>query len=115
MIKPDRRFFLAHAYSLRAATIAMYRLMQADFKSISLFIGLSILHGFSNVLRKATAKLQEKMWLHLIACLRETFCGRRLELLPLDTAHYRRFNVNIEIKDMLVEYNTLIVRQVYMV
>ena len=38
--------------------IVLYRIMQADFKSISLFVGLSLLHGFSNVLSKATEKLR---------------------------------------------------------
>ena len=113
MIQPDRSFFLA--YFLRGAAIALYRIMQADFKSISLFVGLSLLHGCSNVLSKATEKLMEKMWLRLIACLRKTFCGRRLELLPLDTPHYRRFNADIEIQNMLFEYNTLIISQVYLV
>ena len=89
MIRPDRTFFLA--YFLRGAAISLYRIMQADFKSMSLFVGLSLLHGFSNVFSKATEKLREKMWLHFIACLRKTFCGRRLELVPLDTPHYRRF------------------------
>ena len=89
--------------------------MQADFKSISLFVGLSLLHGFSNVLSKATEKLREKMWLRFIACLRKTFCGRRLELVPLDTPHYRRFKADIEIQDMLFEYNALVVSQVYLV
>ena len=113
MIRPDRSFFLA--YFLRGAAISLYRIMQADFKSISLFVGLSLLHGFSNVLSKATEKLREKMWLRFIACLRKTFCGRRLELVPLDTPHYRRLKADIEIQDMLFEYNALVVSQVYMV
>ena len=113
MIRPNRSFFLA--YFLRGAAISLYRIMQADFKSISLFVGLSLLHGFSNVLSKATEKLREKMWLRFIACLRKTFCGRRLELVPLDTPHYRRLKADIEIQDMLFEYNALVVSQVYMV
>ena len=113
MIRPDRSFFLA--YFLRGAAISLYRIMQADFKSISLFVGLSLLHGFSNVLSKATENLREKMWLRFIACLRKTFCGRRLDLVPLDTPHYRRFKADIEIQDMLFEYNALVVSQVYMV
>ena len=113
MIQPDRSFFLA--YFLRGGSIVLYRIMQADFKSISLFVGLSLLHGFSNVLSEATEKLREKMWIRLIACLRKTFCCTRLELLPLDTPHYRRLKADIEIQNMLFEYNTIIVSQVYVV
>ena len=56
MIQPDRSFFLH--YFLCGATIALYRIMQADVMSISPFVGLSLLHGFSNVLSKATEKLR---------------------------------------------------------
>ena len=55
------------------------------------------------------------MWLRLVACLRKTFCCTRRELLPLDTPHYRRLKADMEIQDMLFEYNTIIVSQVYLV
>ena len=113
IIQPDRSFILA--YFLRGGTIALYRLMQADFKNRWFFIALSLLHGFSNVLSKATEKLREKMWIRLFACLNKTFCGRRLELQPLDTPHYRRFKADIEIQNMLFEYNSIVISQVYMV
>ena len=103
MIQQDRSFFLA--YFLRARSIVLYRI----------FVGLSLLHGFSNVLSKATEKLREKMWLRRIVCLRKTFCCTRLELLPFDTHRYRRLKADMEIQDMLFEHNVLVVSQVYLV
>ena len=113
MIQPDRSFLLA--YFLRGATIGLYRIMQADFKSMSLFIGLSLLHGISNVFSKATEGLREKMWTILTAYLRRTCCCRRLKLLSLNTPHRRRLTADIEIQNILFEQNMLILSQAFLV
>ena len=109
MIQPDRSFLLA--YFLRGYSITLYRIMQANFNNILPFIGLSLLHGLSNVFSKATERLRDKMWTVLIARLRRTCCCRRLQLLPLNTPHHRRLKADIEIQNILSEYNTLILSQ----
>ena len=113
IIQPDRSFPLA--YFLRGTAITIYRIMQANFNSRSLFIGFSLLHGLSNVFSKATEGLREKMWTALLARLRRTRCCRRLELLSLNTPHHRRLKADIEIQNILFEYNTLILSQAYLV
>ncbi|CAB3993390.1 Hypothetical predicted protein [Paramuricea clavata] len=52
VVDPGRSFVLV--YFIRGGVILVYRTMQADLKSIWLFIGLSLFSGFMNFLEKAT-------------------------------------------------------------
>ena len=112
IIAPDRAFVLC--YFLRGASIVLYRTMQSAFRDIRVFVGLSLLHGVSNVLSKATLNFRIKLWKFLIRRLNRMCCGSRLEVQPLNTPHIRRFNADLEIQNILFEYTTVILSQAYL-
>ena len=109
----DKAFVIC--YFLRGGAIGLYRTMQSDFQNIWLFIGLSLLHGVSNVLSKATLGLRIKMWKFFIACANKTRCGATLSVETLDSPRIRRFNADLEIQNILFEYATCILSQAYLV
>ena len=113
MIPVDKAFVLC--YFLRGAAIGLYRTMQSDFKNIWLFIGLSLLHGVSNVLSKATLNFRIKIWKYFISVMNKTRCGATLKVLPTDTPRIRRFDADLEIQNILFEYTTVILSQAYLV
>jgi hypothetical protein len=113
LIPADKAFVMC--YFLRGGAIGLYRTMQSDFQNIWLFIGLSLLHGVSNVLSKTTLNLRIKMWKCFIGCANKTRCGAALSVLPSDTPRIRRFNADIEIQNILFEYTTVIFSQAYLV
>ena len=112
IITPDRAFVLC--YFIRGASIMLYRTMQSDFKNIWLFISLSLLHGVSNVLSKATLNLRIKMWKTFMKCINNTCCGVRLQVQALNTPRTRRLNADLEIQNILFEYTTVIWGQAYL-
>lgn len=112
IIEPERSFGLV--YFLHNITIILYRIMQTDFKSIWLFIGLSMLAGVSSVLKIATFGIRRRVWGKVIMFLNKTCC-RRLRHLPEDTPHHRRLKADIQIQNILVENNSLILTQAYLV
>ena len=112
IIDPPRSFVLV--YFMRGASITLYRVMQADFQSFWLFIGLSFFSGFSYVFRTATLSLRRKMWARVLKLLSKTCCTR-LRQLPGDTAKSRRLRADIEIQNILFESNTLIISQAYLI
>ncbi|XP_028399516.1 uncharacterized protein LOC114522932 [Dendronephthya gigantea] len=109
VVHPGRSFVLV--YFLRGGVIYLYRTMQADFKNIWLFVGLSLFSGALNFLKKATYRLRMRLWSYIISQLRRTVCCQRLHEMPRDTPHYRRLRADLEIQDMLFEYITLVVSQ----
>lgn len=109
----DRAFVIC--YFLRGGAIGLYRTMQSDFQNIWLFIGLSLLHGVSNVLSKATLNLRIKIWKCFIRCANRTRWGATLNVEPLDNPPIRRFNADLEIQNILSEYTTVILSQAYLV
>ena len=114
MITPDRAFVLC--YFLRGASIVLYRTMQSGFHDIRLFIGLSLLHGVSNVLSKGTLNFRIRVWKLFIQYLNKTKCGPRLEVQrPFNSPRIRRFNADLEIQNILFEYTTAILSQAYLV
>ena len=113
IIPVDKAFVLC--YFLRGAAIGLYRTMQTDFQNIWLFIGLSLLHGVSNVLSKATLNFRINIWKCFISLTNKTRCGANLEVLPYDTPRIRRFNADLEIQNILFEYTTVILSQAYLV
>ena len=112
IIDPGRSFGLV--YAMRAAFISLYRIMQADFKNIWLFLGLSVLSGVSNMLKTATLRVREKVWAKAIRFLNKTCCIR-LRQLPHNTPHYRRLKADTEIQNILFESGSLILSQFYIV
>ena len=113
IIAPDRAFLLCS--SLRGGSIVLYRIMQSGFQNIWLFIGLSLLHGVSNVLSKATLNLRIKMWTLLVKAFNRTSCCRaKLEVLPLTSPRTRRLNADLEIQNILFEYTGVILSQAYL-
>ena len=112
IIAADKAFVLC--YFLRGGSIGLYRTMQSDFQNIWLFIGLSLLHGISNVLSKATLNLRIKIWKYFISLMNRTRCGATLKVLPPDTPRIRRFNADLEIQNILFEYTTVILSQAYL-
>ena len=112
IITPDRAFVLC--YFIRGASIMLYRTMQSDFKNIWLFISLSLLHGVSNVLSKATLNLRIKMWKTFMKCINNTCCGVQLQVRALNTPRIRRLNADLEIQNILFEYTTVIWGQAYL-
>ena len=112
IITPDRAFVLC--YFIRGGAIMLYRSLQSDFKNIWLFISLSLLHGVSNVLSKATLNLRIKMWKTFMKWINNTCCGVRLQVQALNTPRIRRLNADLEIQNILFEYTTVIWGQAYL-
>ena len=112
IITPDRAFALC--YFPRGGSIALYRTMQSGFKNIWLFIGLSLFHGVSNVLSKATLNIRIKIWKLITKCINRTCYGPRLEVRHLNTPRIRRLNADVEIQNILFEYTTVILSQAYL-
>ena len=112
IIEPGRSFGLV--YAMRAAFISLYRIMQANFKNIWVFVGLSILSGASNMLKTATAGIRVKVWAKVIRFFNKTCCIR-LQQLPQDTPHYKRLKADTEIQNILFESGSLILSQCYIV
>ena len=113
VIEPGRSFVLV--YVVRGGVIYLYRVMQADFKNIWLFIGLSLFSGVMNVLKEATHNVRMKLWRKIISLLRQTVCCRNLNEMPRNTPHYRRLKADLEIQDMLFGYGTFMISQAYYV
>jgi hypothetical protein len=113
VVHPGRSFVLL--YFIRGGVVAIYRIMQADFKNIWLFIGLSLFSGFLKILKTATHRIRIKLWRYIISQLQRTVCCQRLNELPSNTPHYRRLKADLEIQDMLFEYSTLVLTQGYFV
>ena len=112
IITPDRSFVLCHF--LRSGSILLYRTMQSGLQDIWLFIGLFLLHGVSNVLSKATLNLRIKLWTSFIKYYNRICCGPTLVVRSLDSPRIRRFNADLEIQNILCEYNTIILSHVYL-
>ena len=113
IVHPGRSFVLASF--IRAGTIYIYRIMQADFQNIWLFIGLSLFSSVMNFLKKATHRVRMSLWKYIISLLRRTVCCARLSEIPYNTPHYRRLKADLDIQDMLFEYSTLVLSQAYFV
>jgi hypothetical protein len=112
IIEPERSFALV--YFIRAAFITLYRIMQADFGNIWLFVGLSLVSGVSSLLKTATVGIREKVWARVIGFLNKTCCTR-LNHLPGNTPHHRRLKADTEIQNILFENYSLIISQCYIV
>ena len=113
VVHPGRSFILA--YFIRGGVIYIYRIMQADFQNIWLFIGLSLFSGVMNFLKKATHRVRMTLWKYIISLLNRTVCCARLSEMPCNTPHYRRLKADLDIQDMLFEYSTLVISQAYFV
>ena len=113
VVHPGRSFVLASF--IRAGTIYIYRIMQADFQNIWLFIGLSLLSSVMNFLKKATHRVRIALWKYVISLLRRTVCCARLSEIPCNTPHYRRLKADLDIQDMLFENSALVISQAYFV
>ena len=111
LIEAGRSFGLV--YSVRAAFICLYRIMQADFKNVWLFVGLSVLSGVSNVLKVATIGIREKVWEEVIKFLNK-ICCIKLQQLPGNTPRRRRLKADTEIQNILFENCSLILSQSYL-
>ena len=114
IIQPGRSFVLV--YVIRGAVIFVYRTMQTNFKSIWIFIGLSLFSAVLNFLKKATKQIRFNMWKRLVSTLKKNSrCFQRLQVLPWNTAHARRLKADLEIQDILFEYNTLVLSQAFFI
>ena len=113
VVHPGRSFVLASF--IRGGVIYVYRIMQADFQNIWLFIGLSVFSGVMNFLKKATHRIRMALWSYIISLLRRTVCCARLSKMPCNTPHYRRLKADLDIQDTLFEYSTLVISQAYFV
>ena len=113
IIHPGRSFVLASF--IGGAVIYGYRIMQANFQSIWLFIGLSLFSGAMNFLKKVTHRVRMSLWKYIISLLRRTVCCAELREIPCNTPHYRRLKADLDIQDMLFDYGTLVIGQAYFV
>ncbi|XP_046858776.1 uncharacterized protein LOC124452237 [Xenia sp. Carnegie-2017] len=113
LVHPGRSFVLV--FMIRGGTIFLYRTMQTNFKSIWLFTGLSLLSAVLNFLKRATEELRLKLWKRIVSALKKLRCFQRLQVLPWSTAHARRLKADLEIQDILFEYNTLVLSQAYFI
>ncbi len=73
IIDPERSFALV--YFIRAGFITLYRIMQANFGNIWLFVGLSLVSGVSSFLRTATMNIRVKVWARVIRFLNKRCCA----------------------------------------
>ena len=112
IVTADRAFVLC--YFIRGGSILLYRTMQAGFQNIWLFIGLSLLHGVSNVLSKGTLNIRIKIWKSFVKFYNRSCCGPRLKVQPLISPRIRRFNADLEIQNILFEYSAVILSQTYL-
>ena len=113
VVHPGRSFVLASF--IRGGVIYLYRIMQADFQNIWLFIGLSLFSSVMIFLKKATHRVRMSLWTYIISLLRRTVCCARLSEMRCNTPHYRRLKADLDIQDMLFEYSTLVLSQAYFV
>ena len=113
VVHPGRSFVLASF--IRGGVIYVYRIMQADFQNIWLFIGLSLFSSVMIFLKTATHRVRMSLWKYIISLLRRTVCCARLSEMPCNTPHYRRLKADLDIQDMLFEYSTLVLSQAYFV
>ena len=113
IVHPGRSFVLASF--IRGGVIYIYRIMQADFQNIWLFIGLSLFSSVMNFLKKATHRVRMALWSYIISLLRRTICCARLSEMLCNTPHYRRLKADLDIQDMLFEYSALVLSQAYFV
>ena len=112
IIEPERSFALV--YCIRSTFITLFRVIQADFGNVWLFVGLSVLSGVSNLLKTATVSIRVKVWSRIIKFLNKTCCSS-LRHLPGDTPHHRRLKADTEIQNILFENISLILSQSYFV
>ena len=68
VVHPGWSFVLA-AFIL-GGVIYLYRIMQADFQNIWLFIGLSLFSSVMNFFKKATHRVRMAIWKYIISLLR---------------------------------------------
>ena len=113
IVHPGRSFILVSM--IRGGVIFLYRTMQTNFKSIWIFIGLSLFSAVLNFLKRATQQVRIKLWKRIISALNNFNCCRALQILPCNSAHSRRLNADLAIQDTLFEYNTLILSQTYFI
>ena len=111
-IPSDRTFVLC--YFIRGGAIAVYRTMQSGFHNIGVFIGLSLLHGTSNVLSKATLRIRMKLWKHIVECFNSKCCGPKLDVRYSIGPRTRRFRADLEIQNIIFEYTTVVFSQAYL-
>ncbi|XP_028410323.1 uncharacterized protein LOC114532935 [Dendronephthya gigantea] len=109
IIAPDRAFVLC--YISRGASIILYRTMQSGFHNIWLYVSLSLLHGVSNVLSKATLNFRIRLWKVFVTFFNRTCCRPRLTVQALNSPRIRRLNADLETQNILFEYNTIILSQ----
>ena len=111
-IPSGRAFTLC--YFIRGGAITVYQTMQSDFQNIWIFTGLSLLHGVSNVLSKATLNIRIKLWKRIVKCFNRSCCGPILQVRRLNSPRTRRFNADLEIQNILFEYVTVVLGQTYL-
>ena len=112
IIEPERSFALV--YFIQGVFITLYRIMQANFGNIWLFVGLSLLSSVSSLLKAATVGIRDKAWARIIKFFNKTCCTR-LRHLPGGTARHRRLKADTEIQNILFENISLILSQSYIV
>ena len=110
----DERGSFVLVYYLYGVVTILYRTMQADVKSMWIFIGISVLHGILHVSKKAAKKYIEKFWTFLIYVLRRLLCDKREVRRSInDTPHELRLRADLDIQNMLYEYTSIILIQIY--
>ena len=76
VVHPGRSFVLASF--IRGGVIYVYRIMQADFQNIGLFIGLSLFSGVVNFFKKAPHRVRMASRKYVISLSRRTVCCKKL-------------------------------------
>ena len=109
IVHPGRSFVLV--YFVRGGVIYAFRTMQADFRNIWLFVGLSLFSGVLKFLKTATYRLRMKLRSCIISRLNQTVCCQKLQEMSCDTPHHRRLGADLEIQNMLFEFVTLVLSQ----
>ncbi|XP_028410638.1 uncharacterized protein LOC114533330 [Dendronephthya gigantea] len=106
---PESSYILVYFNYL--APVALYRMMQAELTELKYFIAFSLLHGIFYILAQVTRHFRENVWGRAVRQLER----HQWRPVPYRSPRNRRLQADLEIQEMLSQFGTLILSQVYMV
>lgn len=110
LVTPGRRFLFANATT--GVSTLMFRIMQADFKNIYIFISLSVYRGTIQIILTATKNLRRRILLAFEKYFK-VYCHEILENQKEKERYRIRFNADSFIQSLLFQDTALIVSQAY--
>ena len=90
--------------------VVLYRIMQAELTDLGLFVAFSVIHGVFNLIAQLTRHFRENLW----GCALRRFRSFGWRPVPYCSSCNRRLQADLEIQDMLSQFTTVILSQLYM-